>query len=288
MRVRILVSFLVLFVLSTGFGVSAAGNDESLAFTLTDSGLILVPVRINDAGPFLLVLDTGSNRSAVSDTLATRLGLEAVARTQTVTSTGSGTSDVVRLQAVSLGSHSSADVLAPVLTADRVHSVHPKADGIIGQDVLIDAHYTLDYRHKRLIWLAADTDGGSGTRLALRRVEGRLLVELPQSSRPSDVAWFVPDSGASALVLFSTGGRTAVPTMPLRGSTGTTTVNGDGIAETAMVPQLQIGTLTLWDVPAILLAGYAAAGTRVDGLLPLSRFSAVTFNGQEHYMVAKP
>ncbi len=104
MRGRILVSWLVLFTLSTGFSVSAAGNDDSLSFSLTDSGLILVPVTVNDAGPFLFVLDTGSNHSAVSDALAARLGLKPVARTQTVTSTGTGMTDVIELGSLSVGS----------------------------------------------------------------------------------------------------------------------------------------------------------------------------------------
>lgn len=286
MRVRILISWLVLFTLSASFSVSAAGNDDSMPFSLTGSGLILVPVTVNNAGPFLFVLDTGSNRSAVSDALSARLGLRPVARTQTVTSTGTGTSDVVRLASLAIGSHRSGDILAPVLAADRIRALHPKADGIIGQDVLIDAHYTLDYRHKKLIWLGADLDKDAGTRLALRRVEGRLLVELPQSSRRDDVAWFVPDSGASSLVLFANGGRTAVSATTV-GAIGVSTVNGDGQAQAVLVSQLRVGRATLWDQPAMVLAGYGAAENRVDGLLPLSRFSTVTFNGRENYLVAK-
>lgn len=290
MRVRVLLSLSVLFVLFNSFELRAAGPAETLPFTLTGTGQILVPVSVNGSGPHLFVLDTGANRSVISDALAARLSLEPVATTEMVTSSGSAVARVVRLRTVSLGAHHASDVLAPLVPAERVHAVHAKADGIIGQDVLIDAHYTLDYRRSRIIWLDAAPWSGSGTRLALRRSEGRLLVELPQSSRQDDIAWFVPDSGASTLVLFQNGGRAAVSATPLGATTTVTTVTGDGQVQAAIVPKLRVGAGTLWDQPAVLIAGPEAGGSgagRVDGLLPLSGFSAVTFNGREHYMVVK-
>ncbi len=290
MRVQILVSTVVLVVLSHNLPILAADSSDVYPFTLTDTGLILVPVTVNGSGPYHFVLDTGSNRSAISDTLAARLSLNPVAVTETVTSSGSLTTPVVRLETLGLGSHHTPHVLTPVLSAERLRSVHPHADGLIGQDVLIDAHYTLDYRRKRLIWLGEDTDSGAGTRLVLHRWEGRMLVELPQSSRRGDVAWFVPDSGASTLVLFRHEGVTTISASALPASVGTRTVTGGGQAQVAMVAKLRVGNDTLWDQPAVLVAAHVAASTdapRVDGLLPLSAFSSVTFNGRANYLVAR-
>ena len=81
-------------------------------------------------------------------------------------------------------------------------------------------------------------------------------------------------------------GRTAVSATTV-GAIGVSTVNGDGQAQAALVSQLRVGRATLWDQPAMVLAGYGTAENRVDGLLPLSRFSTVTFNGRENYLVAK-
>ena len=290
MRARMLVSTAVLFVLFnfSSAGLSAATATAPLPFTLTGTGQVLIPVMVNASGPYQFVLDTGANRSVISDTLAARLSLQPVAVTEIVTSTGSAESSVVRLQSISLGSHNASGVLAPVVKSERIHAVHTQADGIIGQDVLIDAHYTIDYRRKRVIWLGAGTDGGSGSRLMLRRCEGRLLVELPQSSRSGDAALLVPDSGASTLVLFQQGGRTAIPATALAAVVQTTTLTGDGKMQMAVVPKLRIGTDTLWDQPAVLLPGSAISGEqRLDGLLPLSWFSEVTFNGRENYLVVK-
>jgi len=290
MRVRALVSSAVLsLVVLSSVAPQAAGPSDTLVLTLTGSGQILVPVIVNGSGPHLFVLDTGANRSVLSDALATRLSLEPVATTEMVTSSGSSHAPVVRLMAVALGSHHATDVLAPVVPEGRLRAIHAKADGIIGQDVLIDAHYTLDYRRSRLTWLDADTGSGGGTRLALRRAEGRLLVELPQAPRADETAWFVPDSGASTLVLFLHGGRAAISATPLGATVRAATITGDGQVQAAIVPKLKIGSGTFWDQPAVLVAGPdTAAGTdRVDGLLPLSRFSSVTFNGPQHYLVVR-
>ena len=290
MRVRGLVSLAVLFVLFNSFELRAAGPAGILPFTLTGTGQILVPVTVNGSGPHLFVLDTGANRSAISDALAARLALAPVATTEMVTSSGSAIAGVVRLRTVSLGAHHASDVLAPLVPAVRVQAVHARAEGIIGQDVLIDAHYTLDYRRARVLWLDPDTGSGPGTRLTLRRSEGRLLVGLPQSSRQDDIAWFVPDSGASTLVLFQNGGRAAVSATPLGATVQVATVTGDDQVQAAIVPKLRIGAGTLWDQPAVLAAGPGGGGSgvhRVDGLLPLAGFAAVTFNGPEHYMVVK-
>lgn len=291
MHLRDLISTAVLsFVLFNSVELHAAGPADTLPLTLTGTGQILVPVMVNGSGPHLFVLDTGANRSVISDALAARLSLKPVATTEMVTSSGSATSLVVRLRTVSLGAHQASDLLAPLVPAGRIHAVHAKADGIVGQDVLIDAHYTLDYRRSRLVWLDADTGSGSGTRFALRRSEGRLLVEVPQSSRQDDIAWLVPDSGASTLVLFQNAGRAAISATPVGAMVAAATMTGDGQVQAAIVPTLKIGTCTLWDQPAVLMAGLgtgASGATRVDGLLPLSGFSAVTFNGREHYLVVK-
>jgi predicted aspartyl protease len=289
MRVRFLGLFAVLAIVVTSRPLTAAApTANSIPFTLTGTGQVLVPVTINGAGPFQFILDTGANRSAISDTLAARLALPPVALSEAVSATGSELRSIVRPQLISLGSYERVEVLTLVLAAATLHDVHPKAEGIVGQDMLIEAHYTVDYRRKRLTWLEAASESGAGTRLALRRADGRVLVELPQSPQRGDVALLVPDSGASTLVLFQRHGRTAISTTMLAATTQVSTVTGDAQVQAAVVPRLRIGTDTLWDQSAVLVAGPSGAeATGVDGLLPLNLFASVTFNGRGNYLVAR-
>jgi predicted aspartyl protease len=287
MRVHILGSLAVLFSFLNAVSLSADTANHSLPFTLTPTGQILVHATVNGTGPHTFVLDTGSNRSVLSEALASRLGLAPVAMTETVTSAGSGTALVVRIQTMALGPHTASDVLAPVVPSARLHAIHPEAEGIIGQDVLIDAHYTLDYRRTRITWLAADQDSGAGARLTLRRSEGRVIVEVPQSKDAEDLARLIPDSGASVLVLFGRDEPGPITATPLGAAVKAITLSGDSHMQMATVARLRVGSHTLWDVPAVIVASPGADAQAVHGLLPLSGFSSVTFNGPGHYMVAR-
>jgi predicted aspartyl protease len=288
MRVRISFSLAVIVVLFVRLDLFASTVAAPVPLTLTGSGQVLVPAMVNGSGPYLFVLDTGANRSAISQTLAGRLSLRPVAVSDVVTSSGSTQATVVRLQSISVGHHLAAAVLSPVLPDDQMRGVHKNADGIIGQDVLIDAHYTIDYRRRKLIWGDGGA-GGAGTRLALRRHEGRVLVALPQSSSQRDIVWFVADSGASTLVLFQHDGRTGIPATALPARVRTTTVTGASDVQAAIIPKFRIGHDTWWDRPALLIGGadeQAGLG-RPDGLLPLSWFSSVTFNGPENSVTVR-
>lgn len=288
MRFRLLVPVSIFFIVASSLNPAAASAPAALPFSLTAEGQVLVPVMVNDAGPYQFILDTGANRSVVSDALADRLALPPVATTDVVTSSGAAAAPVVRLQSIALGFHEAPDVLAAVLPAARIRTVSGKADGIIGQDVLIDAHYTLDYRRKKVIWHTDGIDAGSGIRLSARRVEGRLLVELPQSSRAGEAAVVVPDSGASILVLYRHEGKTAIAATRLA-LVNAGTMSSETTMQAAVVQRLQIGSSTFWDQPALVTAATGAAREqRLDGLLPLMMFASVTFNGRTNCVTVRP
>jgi predicted aspartyl protease len=286
MRIRILFSVVFTCIVVNATSLFGAGEPDSLPLELTSTGQVLVSAMVNGAGPYRFVLDTGSNRSAISDTIAARLSLDPVAVSEVVTSNGTSTRPVVALKSISLGAWLTSDLPVPILESRHLRAIDKAADGVIGQDVLIDARYTIDYRRKRLVWLN-ESGPVMGIRLRAVRKEGRLLVALPQSSRPGDLTWLVPDSGASALVLFQRGGRTAVPATTFPATIATMTANSEGQARLALVPALRIGNTVLNDQPALVIA-VDRAGDSPDGLLPLSLFSSVTFQGRENYLTIRP
>jgi predicted aspartyl protease len=285
MRNRNFASLSILAALACSVTLSA-GSAAPLPFTLTGTGQILVPAMINGKGPYLFVLDTGANRSAISETLAARLALEPVAVTELVTATGSAMRSVVKVQSIALGDHGAGDLLVTTLPAERLQSINTKAEGLIGQDVLMNAHFTLDYRRKKVLWHSGAHTSASGTRLQARQAEGRVVIELPQSARPGDVARMIPDSGASAFVLFQKRGATVLPARAVGATAQASTVSGEGTVQVVAVQKLRIGSHTIFDQPALLMAGAETGG--IDGLLPLSLFSSVTFNARAGYVIVRP
>ena len=260
-----------------------SGSANRVPLRVSATGVVTVRVIVNGSGPHEFIVDTGSNRTAVTSRLAAKLGLPAVAKTDVVTATSTETQIVTRLDALAVGSVMRRELLAAVLPDRALASLGIDADGLLGQDFLADQNYTLDYVRGQLTWDVQADDAKKDVRLKLRREEGRFLAALPQGKN-ADSLWFVPDSGAQALVLFDRGGLNQLTMVPLA-NTRTSTVLGASTARTSLVKILQVGPVTLRDLPAVVIDGRESHVA--DGLLPLSTFARVTFLGSEQTLIVQ-
>lgn len=265
---------------------------STVPFELDAAGRVVVPVRIGTAGPFPFVLDTGSNASAVSDTLARDLELSLVARSPVISAGGTVFRGIVRLSDVAVGGARAREVLATVTPAEDLAVARHGIDGILGQDFLRELHYTLDYRRRVLTWddaagtSAADSPSGS-VALPLVPEDGRFVAELAQSGG-DEVLRLVPDSGADSLVLFQ---RPSVR-LPSMVSTGTpmriSGLTGEREARPFRLPLLRIGSLVLRNQTGVTVDRLEPDAPAVDGLLPLHGFSRVAFRGRERLLLVWP
>jgi predicted aspartyl protease len=261
----------------------AAGRKiDSVPFASSGGAVVTVAVKIGGTGPFRFLLDTGSSRSAVTETLAASLRMQAVASTVVVTAAGTERRAVVRLGHVAVGNALVEQLTASVVSASSLDGDGPRLDGILGQDFLSGFDYTLDYRARRLVWDAAAP--ASATRFTLRRSEGRFLVELPQGSGDAQLLRLVPDSGADGLVLFARAGVVALPTSARRDAGRVTTVTGARAAQSVRVRALQIGDLTWRNRAAVVVDRSGPDAPEGDGLLPLHGFGRVSFNSTHSYI----
>jgi len=278
-----------------GFGTIAAvrllaeSPAAAVPFALDDRGAVVVSATIAGHGPFRLLVDTGSNRSAMSETAAAVIGARLVAKSEVVSSAGRGWRGVVEIGPVVVGPATRPQLLATVLPAEDLRRLGAGVDGILGQDFLRSFNYTIDYRRRQLTWnveLEASNDPGA-IRLTLRPNEGRFLVELPQDKENQRIVRFVPDSGADMVVMFERDGD--IP-LALSRTYQLASVSGlDGRREAALgsIAALRIGAETWRDCPVAVLQGRADFPA-VDGLLPLRRFSRVSFFPNEGVFVVVP
>lgn len=264
-----------------------AGTPENVPFRLGDDGAVVVPVVIDGRGPVPFLLDTGANGSAVFEGLAKELALPPVARTSVITPVGSRSRVVVRLDRVALGDAQALGLLASVIPAFQLDVAGAAIQGILGQDFLSGFDYTIDYRGRRIVWAASDggATAGDEVRLALRRSEGRFLVELPQEG--DRIVRFVPDSGTNGLVVFDRPGAWALPADPLRDRYEVSDLSGRRTVETRRIRALRIGHLTLRDQVAAVVSRPQSTASEGDGLLPLHLFASVTFESQKGYLVIR-
>jgi predicted aspartyl protease len=270
-------------VLITISVVAAAGADRPLApvpLSIDDRGGIFVDVRINAAGPFRFILDTGSARSLVADDLARQVAAPAVAKSEVVTSTGSDLRLVVRLTSVTMASATADDLLAAVAPAAQLARLGHGVRGLLGQDFLSAFNYTLDYRRRRLTWdetLSCDAPGAA----RMTAAEGRFVMDLhDEHGAPLRL---VPDSGADMPILFRPGAESA-PGSTAPAVMVTSLGNGERMARVATIPALRVGSVTMRHLEAYVIE---RADSEVDGLLPLHGFSSVSFAAGGACLVAR-
>lgn len=251
----------------------------TVRFDSPSPGEMVVQVTIDGHGPFRFLVDTGSSHSAVTESLAARVGATPVARATMMTATGAIECLIVRLPTLAIGDAVIGDLLPTVLPAASASMLGDQLDGVIGQDFLTAHNFTIDYRRQHIVW----GDGGApakAERLRLRSLNDRPLVELPQQSGETIV--LVPDSGSTHLVVFSPQ-RFRLRSVTDDG-TRVDTLGGSGRVRSVVVASLAVGRRTLREVSGGLVSGATFGPERGDGLLPLHLFDRVYFNNSEGYM----
>lgn len=264
---------------------SAVAAPSWVPVAIDPAGAVIVPVVINNNGPFPFLLDTGASHSVISESLADRLKLQRVAKVRVMTSTGGATRPVARLDQTSIGSARSDNVLPSIASAAQLASIKPGIEGIIGQDFLFALNYTLDYRRRRLIWSDAAGEEG-GTRLPLVWRDGRYLVEIAAAGNDSAMM-LVPDSGANGFVMFARKGRTPAALDRATQTMSVHSMSGTHAARMMLRRELRIGDVTVRDQPVAVIAREEGDERDGHGLLPLHVFASVSFNARDQCLIVR-
>jgi predicted aspartyl protease len=203
--------------------------------------------RVNGQGPFPFTIDTGANRSVISDRLASQLGLKADGTIMIEGLIGPDEVGAVRVAHIKAGSVEQHEFDTAVLPAASLGST-----GFLGTDMLQGRNVVLDFRrHKITITRGrgGEIDGETVTVNARRRL-GQLVMTDAAVGKVRVVA--IIDTGAEntignpALRRMLMGTRPLGPVGELIGVTGKT-IPG----EAAKLPHIRIGTMELGGVPIV-------------------------------------
>jgi predicted aspartyl protease len=130
-------------------GASIAPEDESAEVDLATGEdrirRLTAPVLINGQGPFDFMVDTGSNRSVISTSLAARLNLPRGRSLRVFTTAGSTEAASVVAQTLQVGDRVMRRAQVPVLSPAGL-----RGDGILGVDWLKGERLILDLLNERL------------------------------------------------------------------------------------------------------------------------------------------
>ena len=173
-----------------------------VGFRLVKNSLVVIPVRVNEEGPFDFLLDTGTNVTLVTPALARRLDLGATSQVSLITLAGTELVPRSVLDNVALGTKSikQLEVLFDDLLG--VRSLDAKISGVLGQNFLSQFNYLLNYRERHLEF---ETEGEMARRLKLARSAsgGRTTpneLQSPQQTSLATSEWrLTPKSPADPL-----------------------------------------------------------------------------------------
>ncbi len=133
-----------------------------------------VPVTVIGQGPFHFLIDTGSQNTVISSSLAARIGVKASSSAMMISITGRERVETVELDEIALGKRSFTSLLVPLLEEQNIG-----AEGIVGLDSLQGQRVLIDFaRNVMAIDDAKSLGGNRGYEIIVtaKRRSGQLIM----------------------------------------------------------------------------------------------------------------
>lgn len=223
---------------------------------LDRSDRMTLPIHIGGQGPFGFVVDTGAERTVVSNEIAGRLGLATAGRARVVGIAETVTADMFHLRDVRLRDVRLGDVVVPAFAQTNIGG-----PGLIGIDSLENHRLLIDFVAGRMDIRPSERsrrprrdpeiDDGDAIVVVARRLAGRMILSNAElNGRRIDV---IVDTGAQSSI-----GNLALMRLVRREgmrSGGTSTGQITGVTGATMAVQvgqierLKIGGVDFTDLP---------------------------------------
>jgi uncharacterized protein len=195
--------FFATVLLGAVTAVAPPATSTTAPFTLFDNRM-LIQVTLDGAGPFTMIVDTGSESLVVTPSVAQRLGLTTRAAGSTG-GAGSGSSQLSlsRVESVGIGSMRFDNLAADVIDLSPIqHAIgFPKLDGVIGYSILRNLRAGIDVDDGRLTLSYAPLPAPKTAVSAPFTIEGG-LISLPASVDGIEGRFIVDTGDRWSLTLF--------------------------------------------------------------------------------------
>jgi hypothetical protein len=279
-----------------GVAATAGSNLSSIHFKVVADAKVVVPVKVNGAGPFDFVLDTGTSETMIDSDLVAQVKLPI---TGTTIMTGLRKSSVLltaHADSLELAEATVKDLDLSVVQLSGLKSRYPRARGILGEDFLRNFDFLLDNRQHQLQMQKgtgpmAETLTGEHVPLSKPNYQGEttlnalmLIVKVPEL-RPEGLRVLL-DSGAFAPILFWSAYRGPRSMGAEGGREVIVTGNGSCRMDERLVRTLSVGNMVLGNVMVMVSALCGIAD--IDGLLPTSIFQRVYISHSGGYAIFNP
>jgi hypothetical protein len=277
------------------------GNVNSLPLRLVEHSQVVVPVTINNTGPYDFLVDTGAQVMTVDPALAAELRLKTQG-TAGVTGVGNyARAPLTRLETVGAGSHVVENVPAVIQDLGQTALADRRVRGVLAGNFLEHFDLLIDYS-QGIVCLDDSAEMGKkvkGVHVPFSAEAGapvsqpapqKLIVSAQVRGIEKRMLRLQLDSGINTPLLYGAGEDLRAGQLaggPLR-SRGT---DGAEHAFAVMASQdVQVGPHSLRQVQFVMPmnSGRNLAKSDVDGLLPTMLFRQVYVSYSNHYVVLEP
>ena len=277
------VQYLVLMLvvaLPAALVAQAQQTKETIRFKLHDGYLMVVEARVNGAGPFSFLVDTGTTRTVIDPELASQLQLPAVGEVNVTT--------VLHYRQDKLGQASVSGLGAIVDKLTRQKMLAPGIRGVLGEDFLSRFDLLIDYK-ERVIRFGEPPPAGERCRFAATgQYQGapttnRLLIDVEFMQVSGNKVQLQLDTGARTPELFPVS-HDSHPSQPW-GSSMATSNGANGVIVHSNVT-LKIGATMIPGQDVV--QSRRAVAFDAAGLLPAAIFHRIYICHSGGYVVLNP
>lgn len=126
------------------------GNVASITPRIVQGALIVIPVKVNEAGPFDFMVDTGSQTVVIDPSLASELHLKPQGTVGLVSVASYAQASAAVLDTLEAGSRVVEKPLVVVQDLRQIQAADPRIRGVLGQSFLTHFDILIDNEHKLL------------------------------------------------------------------------------------------------------------------------------------------
>jgi hypothetical protein len=277
------------------------GSIASVTPRFVQGALIVIPVRINQKGPFDFMVDTGSQITVVDPSLAVELGLKSQGKVGLVSVASYAHASLTVLDTLEAASQVVEKPSVVVQDLGQIQAADPRIRGVLGENFLAHFDVLIDYAHKLLCLdeTGALRESVRGERISLLAPQHpesevpfmeRLVISVRLSGAGTRQILLQLDSGSDGPILYASGNETKSSLLKQA------TLQGDNVSKAqrafAVLPpqDMRIGTRILSHVSFVTPASVErnVPTMEADGLLPTVLFQRVFICGSDHYVVFDP
>jgi len=126
------------------------GNIVGLRPRIVAGALLVIPVKINQSGPFDFMVDTGSQLNVIDPALAAQIHMKSQGTVGLIATAAYSQASVGELDSLEAGSHQVLKPLVVVQDLGPIQAADPRIRGVLGENFLAHFDVLIDYQHKLL------------------------------------------------------------------------------------------------------------------------------------------